>query len=450
MKHTITLTTLALALLAAACSEEPVPVGAYSAGALDPSVFVTVGTSVSAGFSDGISREDYQYWSFGAQLARSFQTTGVGSPAFVQPLMPAPGTGQELVLISLYPALQLQQQATTITVPANFTHPAPYNNLGIYGAIMYDAIDTSSASQRATDRQNPFYPFILRNQAALGKSMLDQAIALQPTLMTFELGANDVLGYVTSGGTAGTDPTFKLPTPASTFGSIFELSLLKIATALPETEVLIANVPDPTVLPFVTTVPSKVPNPGDPSQLLSIYFRKNDGSVAAVGDGDYVLLTAQTPLKGGIGFSPSAPLDSRYVLDAGELAVAQKAVADYNAIIATEIAKYPKFRLVDFNATLLDVKANGYHVAGETYTMDFISGGIISLDGVHPTRRGAAIFANMFIDVMNREFHANIPHLALSNIPGVKAPLQKTGTKAPWTIDIQLPSMTINGRPPLF
>ena len=51
-------------------------------------------------------------------------------------------------------------------------------------------------------------------------------------------------------------------------------------------------------------------------------------------------------------------------------------------------------------------------------TADYISGGLFSLDGVHPTNIGYAVVANKMIDVLNEKFDTDIQKVNLLNISG--------------------------------
>ncbi len=65
-------------------------------------------------------------------------------------------------------------------------------------------------------------------------------------------------------------------------------------------------------------------------------------------------------------------------------------------------------------------------------------GGLISLDGVHPTNTLHAILANAFIDTMNAQFHANIPDVNVDQVaasdPLVIPSLRQSGcVSAAWS-----------------
>ncbi len=440
----------AAVLLIGACSEDN-PVGDPNLGSVNPETYVAIGNSLTAGYQSGALFNEGQLYSYPNLLARQ-----LGSTDFEQPLMPYPGTGELRILQTLYPSVLIISNGFAQNLPTNATLARPYNNLGIPGAIVADAIDTSSILQRAQDRSNPFYMYIMRDQNAFGKSLVDQAIALQPTLLTFWLGNNDVLGYAISGGTQGTnvgiggDPPRTMPTERAIFQQVIQAAFAKIKTALPNTKVLVANLPDVTAVPFLTTVPLRVPNKDNPSQPFSIYYKNKEGNVTTAEPAsehrgaDYVLLTAQEQLQMGKGFSPSTALDSKFVLDNAEVSTVQQAISEYNAILDAECARNG-FVLVDIHGLFEELKAGGYNVAGEVFTTAFISGGMFSLDGIHPSSRGQAVIANRFIRTMNNAFQANIRFVPFHNIPGIKAPVAVGAGKrgAPWSLDMQFPTSNL-------
>lgn len=431
-------------LLITACSEDT-PVGDPNLGSLNPQVYVAIGNSLTAGYQSGALFEEAQMYSYPNLIARQ-----LGVNEFVQPIFPYPGTGDLMILRQITPIPVITNNGQMTTAPTNASHPQPFHNLGIPGAIMADAIDTSSVLQRALSRSNPFYPFILRDQAAFGRSIVEQAIRLQPTLITFWLGANDALGYAASGGTRGTNvglgghPPQTLPTESSLFETFLKNALDMIKAGLPNAQVLVATVPDVTINPLFNTVPRKIQNPSNPEQLLDIYFMTNDQQKRVVQSGDYVLLTAQAELVKGIGLHPDNPLPSQYVLDAGELKIAQDAVSAFNAAIQRQVADHG-YVLVDVNPLLNRLHTEGISIAGETYSTAYISGGVFSLDGVHLMQRGSALVANHFIETMNNSFDANIRYVSLNDIPGIPAPtgMGKFPAQSLWTPGMRIPSVDI-------
>lgn len=425
-------------LISVSCSEDA-PVGDPSLGTINPDVYVAIGSSLTAGYQSGALFEEAQLYSFPNIIAKQ-----IGTPEFVQPLIPYPGTGELMILRQITPAPVITTGEAMVTAAKNASYPAPFHNLGVPGAVMADAIDESDIQQRAAQRGNPFYPIIMRDQEAFGKSLVAQAVNLQPTLITFWLGSNDAFGYAASGGTRGTDETGKLPTDPQNFEFYLATALDVIKANLPETEVLIGNIPDVTTSPLFNTVPRKIPSPLNPSQLLDVYYTTNDQKRAVVGADDYILLTAQAELAQGVGIDPENPLPSQYVLDASEVRIVQDAVDAFNAAINRQ-ANDHGYTVVDMHALMNQLSGGGISIVGETYTSDYIAGGVFSLDGVHLMQRGNVLVANAFIETMNSAYGANIRQAATNDVPGFPAPtgVGKRGADPVWDSGMRFPPVDI-------
>ena len=121
------------------------------------------------------------------------------------------------------------------------------------------------------------------------------------------------------------------------------------------------------------------------------------------------------------GFHPQNPFPNAYVLDPGEITISNNAVASYNAIIAG-LAQTFSFGLVDINTKFNQFRAadftTGTVINGIVFKTLYVTGGLFSLDGVHPTNQAHAIVANEFIKVINSKFGATIPLIDVSSIPG--------------------------------
>ncbi len=427
--------SLAVLLVIAGCSKQDPPVGPVSTGQIDATVYVALGNSITAGGQSGAMYASAQEYSLGNLIAEA-----LGTP-FVQPLFTDPGFGNRIEITSMNPVTLKTTLYTN--PPGNLTHPTPYNNLGVYGCVMVQALDTSDI----TKRSNPYFQMVMRDQR-LGKSLLQQALALHPTFMSFFLGANDALIYGLNGGTAGTNmglggvPPLTLPTEPQVLQGALKTCFDVIKSTLPNTKVITANIPSIKHLPYFTTVPIKIPNPGNPSQLLSIYFVDKSGQTRAAEAGDYILLGAQAKLAKGQGLLPTAPLPSSDVLDKDEAAILDKAITDFNTAIKTE-ADAHGYPMVDLFALFQRIKEQGgYPVGGETFTVDYIKGGLFSLDGIHPSSKGSAIVAAEFIRVMNATWGANLPYPNVGLIPGIPVPLGKGSLR--WSGDWTIPETLLS------
>ncbi len=297
----------------------------------------------------------------------------------------------------------------TLGSPTNLLQAAPYDNLGVPRALLVDAADSSFYYSNPFGRPSTMFDLIVRHRGTI----LAQAASLSPTFVTFEYGANEVLGPATAGSGSVT------PSPAE-FAGLLHLTLDGLRAAAPAAKVAIFNVPDVTSIPFVTTFPPLTVSAttGAPVPLL--------GTGGPLSSGDYVLLTAAESLAVGTGFPAGAynyvnpvaggngrPLDDDQVLTASEAASLQSAVEGYNAAIAGEVAARG-FALADLHGLLARASSTGLRFQGTTYTSAYITGGLFSLDGVHPTDLAHGFIANLLIDAVNATFHARIPPVDLA------------------------------------
>ena len=397
---------LALALLVTGAA-----FGQPNTGAANFTTYVALGDSLTAGFSSGSINQIYQTNSYPALIYR--QATGK-TTGFEQPLVSPPGLPGILQLQRLIPSVVIAPTPGT-GQPINLNLPRPYNNMAVPGATLH-ALLTKTASTSANDPTD----LILRR---LGFTQLQQGLSLKPTFVTLWIGNNDVLGAATSG--------IVIPGVTLTPVDQFQADYTAVVTAIASTgaKMAIANIPDVTSIPFVTTVPRIVVNPATNQPVLI-----NGQPVPLIGPngplqaGDFVLLTATAELAQGRGI-PAAlggsglPLSDSSVLSKAEVATINDYVIAYNQIIA-KAASDKGAALVDANALLKDLAANGIAVGGIEYTSKFLTGGVFSYDGVHPTAFGYAYIANQFIDAINRQFGGSIPPVDL--YPFVFGPLPKS------------------------
>jgi len=116
------------------------------------------------------------------------------------------------------------------------------------------------------------------------------------------------------------------------------------------------------------------------------------------------------------GLDPTHPVPNQWVLDRSELNIARQAVQDFNAFIASQVGG-SVVGLVDINKLFNDIVANrGITVDGEHLSATFVTGGLFSMDGVHPSPKAHGIVANALINIINREFNASIPLVQIRNL----------------------------------
>jgi len=385
--------------------------------------FVAIGNSLTAGYQSNALFQSAQVYSFPALIAKQ-----AGVTDFQQPLISDPGIGGRIRVTSLSP-LTFTYDNPAGGQPTNINLQRPYNNLGIPGALLWipnpslapisDLTDTSDFVTSPTRRGNPFFQIVLRNPA-LGKSILQQAAALHPTFVTLWIGNNDVLGYAATGGGWVNGNKILQPTPPQMFSSLYSAVAAALKQMNPNVQVVVANIPDVSAIPFFTTVPPYILNPQTNQPIIG-----DDGKPIhwlGVNDGDLVTLRALPLIQSGYGIPQilggnNKPLPDSVVLDVNEQATVRGAITAYNSAIAS-VASQNGFALVDAYSIMNDLKRYGMLIAGQEFTAEFITGGFFSYDGVHPSSRGYAIVANEFLKVINQKWNANIPYVDVMSVPG--------------------------------
>ncbi|MEM7563454.1 MAG: G-D-S-L family lipolytic protein [Pseudomonadota bacterium] len=291
-------------------------------GTADFSVFVALGDSLTAGFADSALYRHGQENSYPAIMAQQFALAGGG--AFNQPLMPVAATGgltlsavplpvsDRLVVVPTgNPDSPVAPATITPTVSTEIGLPLTgmFNNIGVPGARSYHvtAQNYGDALGVGGGTANPFY---VRFRQAAAARMVEDAVALTPTFFVLWIGANDVLGYATSGGDgvqgAGAPPYAgenDITDPA-VFPAIYS-DILNGAypTPLntPTNKGVLVNIPDVTTIPFFTTVPhNAIPLDATTAATVNAAFAAyNAGVTAAIGFGG---MTAQEAASRQINF----------------------------------------------------------------------------------------------------------------------------------------------------
>jgi len=436
------------ALMLISCDEyNKLTAPTVNTGSANFSKFVTIGNSLTAGYQSAALFESAQMYSYGNLIADHMNTL------FAQPLYSDPGTGGRMEVVSLDPFVSTFNP--NVGAPTNLDYPAPYNNLGVPGALLFDVLNATNkdncASALFAGKPNPMFDLVLRNSVLNLGTQLQQATVLDPSLVTLWIGNNDVLGFATSGGTSPTSPT-----DVPTFTVLYNLAAGALASL--NANVVVANLPDVTTIPFFTTV--------GPTMALSIpwgvlaglgapgVIYQQHGQTIGTGVADSLtLLTGgvMVTLPGGsyaaligtptgqyytdnnlsippgiditqpFGVHPQNPWPDALTLDPDEILTAQTATTEFNNVILAAANNFG-FGLADMNARMNQIRANdftgGTEINGVIFKTLYVTGGLFSLDGVHPSNQGQAVMGNEFIAAINAKFGANIPLIDVSSIPG--------------------------------
>ena len=236
-----------------------------TAGTADFSKFVSLGNSLTAGFSDGALFIKGQEGSYTNILAQQFALVGGGE--FKIPLM-NDNIGGLLLGGNVIQGPRLYFNGSSplpVTGPptteASTVLTGPFNNMGVPGAKSFHLLapNYGDLSLVGTGAANVYYARFASSPSA---RIIDDAVAQTPTFFSLWIGNNDVLSYATSGG-IGVNQTGNLNpatyggndiTDPNVFGSVYA-TLIDALTANGAKGV-VANIPYVSTVPFFTTVPT--------------------------------------------------------------------------------------------------------------------------------------------------------------------------------------------------
>ncbi|WP_224483946.1 G-D-S-L family lipolytic protein [Robertkochia aurantiaca] len=480
-----------LAGLFAACQPEfndPVnEEGFYSSGEADLTTYVALGNSLTAGFADGALYRDAQINSYPNIIAQQFSLAGGG--AFTQPLVNDNtggllANGQTISSPRLVLNFNENGSPVPVTLDAEPTTDitnvleGPFNNMGVPGAKSYHLL--ANGYGNLGNFPTAANPYFIRMASSPDASILEDAVAQDPSFFSLWIGANDILGYATSGGT-GVNQTGNLNpqtygsndiTDPTLFGGVYQQILQGLTSN--GAQGIVLNLPAVSGIPFFTTVPyNAIPLDAGTAALLNENYAAYNGGIRQLQAGGVIsaeeadsriisFQAGQNPvvildesLTDLTGFNPAlvnlrqataedllplpvsrvlgtladpsnplsvigvaVPLNDAQVLTMTEVAEIEAVRAAYNNTIAA-LAQQFDLPLVDVDSLFDQLISQGIPYDGGTITATFGTGGAFSLDGVHLTQRGYAVIANEIIDQINLRYNASIPEVNAGYYPAV-------------------------------
>ncbi len=396
---------LLAALALQGCSSlDPIERPAAVTGSADFSSYVALGTSISMGIQSNGLVEDFQRNSFPALVA---DATAANGGSFTQPLVATPGIPPVLEVVGFSPTTGVPILAPRPgTPPTAPTTPRPadgYDNLGISGAVVANAL-----AKLGGDPPTNYFDLVLQGQG----TAIRQCLAQQPTFVSVEYGSNELVAGLVRG-----DPTI-IPATAL-FRTLYTQLLDSLATGAPDAKLVLVNAPEVTDVAYATAIPLDLNLPiGPGGSLVAVRLRDTGGPLP---DGARILLPAAALLPLGYGLpAPAPPLPDSLVITLPERAVIEALVDEYNAAIA-DLAAQRGAALADFHGAFARAHTNGVLVGGVRYGTSYVSGGLFSFDGLHPSSLGQGLIANEVIRAVNAKFGASIPPVDL-------APLTESGS----------------------
>ncbi|WP_299182550.1 G-D-S-L family lipolytic protein [uncultured Aquimarina sp.] len=248
-----------------------------TSGTADFSTYVALGNSLTAGFTDGALFIEAQENSMSNILAQQFALVGGGT--FTQPLMsdniggallggtpilnprfyfysdpdPSPPNLSGPRLLGTTPTDNIPEMPTT-EISTGLS--GSFNNMGIPGAKSFHLL--ANGYGNIAGLPNLANPYFVRMATDPNASVIEDAMAQNPTFFSLWIGNNDVLGYALTGGD-GTDPI----TDTATFNGAYNALVASLTSG--GAKGVIANIPDVTSIAHFTTVPFAPLDPTNPS-----------------------------------------------------------------------------------------------------------------------------------------------------------------------------------------
>ena len=235
------------------------------AGEADFSRYVSLGNSLTAGYSDGALFKAGQANSYTKLLADQFALAGGGTFTYPETSDNVGGLtlggnviqGPRLVFNGSAP---VSLPGGVPTTEITNVLAGPFNNMGVPGAKSFHLLAPGYGNLLgvATGQANPYF---VRFASSPTASVIGDAVAQNPTFFTLWIGNNDVLSYATSGG-IGVNQLGN-PNPA-TYGSndisdptMFAGVYQNLVDALTANQAkgAVASIPYVSSAPFFTTVP---------------------------------------------------------------------------------------------------------------------------------------------------------------------------------------------------
>ena len=399
------------AVLLAACSDDD-PVGPAGQEAFER--YVSIGTSVSMGIqSDGVFYATQQH-AWPVLLAHQ----AFSSANFTAPLIQGPGCYSPLIApIQLtrrlsgaaYPGINATDQ-----VCARFPDiTLPTNNVAIDGATTYHALRITPESTVTTpttidsDQRKRLYQAVL----APGRSQVTSMMVQNPTLVSVELGANEVLRTVTDGIVV---PAAAYRQPDGTF-TYYPTSVWQ-----PQYDAIIDSVAKTGAKALLVSVPL-IPNlvgvyPGDDFWQDRAAFASFGINVNADCTGNQnqiyafrkVLVALASPKPHNFTCTNN-PAGADFMLTQADTTFINGQIRTMNSHIQSQASSH-SWAYLDLNTALASfVTQKPRFSLSRFLTCTRPFGQFISLDGIHPSVDGQQAIANAAAEALNAHYGFEIP-----------------------------------------
>src|SRR6218665_2483892 len=233
-----------------------------TSGEANFSKYVSLGNSLTSGYRDGALYIDGQNESYPSMVAQQMQLAGGGE--FKQPLMADNNGG--LILTTANGNVQIADTKRIITAfsagspiidfanknvagtVVNTEFAGPFNKIGVPGAKVSHLLAPGYGKIQGILAKTA-NPYFVRFASSPTTSVIQDFLVQKPTFFTLWIGNNDALLYAL----AGADDSVETLTPTANFQQYYNLLVSQIKTS--GAKGVIANIPNVTTIPSLTTVP---------------------------------------------------------------------------------------------------------------------------------------------------------------------------------------------------
>lgn len=373
--------------------------------------YVAIGTSLSAGTQANGILYTTQARSWPALLAdqafAEFRYPGIQSPGCAPPLI-AP--------------LQLSRRlsGTSATAADNSCAPLlagvvlPTNNVAVPGATTQSALSATPESFGEGTFSRNLFSRILPS----GESQVTAMVSMSPSLVSVELGSNEVLAVAQSGHVIP-NVTF---TPTATWQPIYTDVVDEVVAT--GARAMLVTVPLVSRIPSMRTGAELWANRAEFAAFNVVVNADCDGStnlvfttgmvLTKVAQGQALAAQGQQAQLSCANQAPGPTPD--FILTTADVATIEAVIGAMNAHI-TSLAEEHDFALVDANAVLqqfLDERPP--FSVRQMMGCVFPHGQYMSLDGVHPNGYGYQLVANAAAEALNDHYGFEIPVAQVAQI----------------------------------
>lgn len=464
---------LALCSTAVVACKPTLELTSVGPGTADFTRFVSIGDGTPGGYADASLNRESQLVAFPNLLAEQFKLVGGGE--FSQPLvLPYASTInghtytsfgfengkvctqydlQYRALCGGEPELHPEMvdsailKSNDLLAILNFqVEPPPaggyYNNLAAQGAKLvyvnmkpnwFHAPKTGSTS-------STYWKKISSTKGAVGataSTMLQDAMAQNPTFVSINAGGVDVLRYAKSGGDQDNGDDDMI-TPLSEFhDSLYSMMNTLTANNAGIVKGVIVNIIGLNSFPYFTynkyngliLTSSQADelnaqyagqftfHTGANNYVIDDQSATNACKCRQIKDNEYILIEIQDSLRWCYGIGSKVPLRKRWVLDETEITTVNTTIVAFNAELKAAANTY-NFAYVDGYNSIKQV-VNGTQYGGITLTSEYVNGNQFSLDGLNIGSFGQVTTANGCIEAINKKYGSTIPGIDATKFSGV-------------------------------